>query len=202
MSSKAKLKFLAVFLTVIYFLFEHVFTASIESLGSYALYGIELLWVAVIFFTLKGFNFFPSKMNFRWLIAVLVAGLMGAWVQLFAAQSSIVIPFDFSSQETLLLLLLVGPLLEEIVFRYGLFRLLDELIPKKWIVILVSALFFSFAHFQAIVFMPPEMHVFIYYQAFYTLILGLMCGFVRGSYGMVPAILTHILFNFGFWLAR
>ena len=111
------------------------------------------------------------------------------------------IPFDATSFETRLFLLAVAPILEELLFRQTFWKQLEVLrLPKAsaWV---LTSVFFSFAHLNAIRFVPTELFTFIYYQAGYTLLLGLACGWVRQKDGtVVSAILLHAVFNLGFFL--
>jgi hypothetical protein len=81
-----------------------------------------------------------------------------------------------------LAIVVAGPLLEEILFRGALFRLLRKTHPAE-LVILVTAALFTFAH--------------VGWQSFLPIgFLALALSFLRSTSGsLVPTMLTHMTFN-------
>ena len=195
-------KILSLFFILVFISVEFIFRFQIEKITGFSIYLFEVLWVLAILLIYRSFEWFSKKKILRWLTIALLAGVLGAWVQLYAFHSGITIPFDYENKDTLLLLLLVGPLQEEFVFRLGLWKVFSDLIANKWILILITTLFFSYSHYDMIAVLPASMHDFIKFQAKYTFLLGIICGYLRWNFGMAATILAHLLFNLGFWLAR
>lgn len=85
---------------------------------------------------------------------------------------------------------LAGPLIEELLYRGVLFRVLKRFFPFIW-VNLIQAAIFGISHYNPI-------------QAIYTFILGLILGYVYNKCQTVVApILVHIGFNIsGFLLPQ
>jgi membrane protease YdiL (CAAX protease family) len=79
-------------------------------------------------------------------------------------------------------IILVGPMLEEMLFRGALFRPMLKVHPP-WMVIAVTATLFALAHLAPQTWLP-------------ILLLGLVLGFVRRVSGsLVPSMLVHATFN-------
>jgi hypothetical protein len=131
---------------------------------------------------------------------------LGWIVHRYAQGAELLIPFDFSSTETLVLLLAVGPVLEELLYRGAIWRLFEFLFTgagqRTWMIVIATSLLFSFSHYHAVFSVPEEFQGFIHFQTLYTLGLGLACAFLRWRVGLLGSILGHVLFNVGFWLGR
>lgn len=77
---------------------------------------------------------------------------------------------------------LVGPVIEELLYRGVLFRVLKRFLPYLW-VNLIQAAIFAISHYNPI-------------QAIYTFVLGLILGYVYNKCQTILApILVHIGFN-------
>ncbi|MBI3534181.1 MAG: CPBP family intramembrane metalloprotease [Deltaproteobacteria bacterium] len=100
------------------------------------------------------------------------------------------------------LLLFVGPVLEEFLFRqafWSLFRRALRTQKGAWI---ATALVFAFGHFFAYFFVPPELKSFVIYQTTYAFGLGVWWGYGIYKTGAISyTISLHFLFNFGFFIA-
>jgi membrane protease YdiL (CAAX protease family) len=128
--------------------------------------------------------------------------LMGFGVYRLANFSGISIPFDFKSLELVFMLLLIAPILEELIFRFALWELVDDLIQNKEIQIWISAILFSVGHLITIFMISPDFRPFVLYQAMYVIILSIGAAKMRQeSKGIIGSILVHFFFNFGFYLA-
>lgn len=126
----------------------------------------------------------------------------GGAIYRFAEAKGIAIPFDLSSREAVVFLILVAPVLEEAIFRYFLWKPI-ELLTNRTIALLITTLLFSYSHFHAYWFYPSEIHPFIFYQSAYTLGVGLAAGYFVWRYNAIwGAILVHFAFNIGFYLAH
>lgn len=133
-------------------------------------------------------------------------GIAGALVGGFAiyhaaAWISVPIPFDLSAKETIFLLLVVAPLLEEAIFRLALWEALAELVPNPWFITSVTTLLFSFGHFSAYFYVPEEYKNFLLYQTGYVIFLGIAASIARiRSNTFLAPMLVHFGFNLGFLL--
>jgi len=195
-------RLVSVLLFVLYFGIEYLHWFSVEAISAYSIYIFELIWVALIWAVFKKIEFIKknlSKVNVL-LISILLP--LGWLIHYLARARGIIIPFDFNSSETILFLLLVGPVLEELVFRGAMWRLAEMIASKPVFLILTTSLLFSYSHFQASFSVPDEYKPFIYYQTAYTFLLALSCARLRIQMGLLAAILGHALFNLGFWLGR
>lgn len=111
-------------------------------------------------------------------------------------------PFDFSSKETIFLLLIVAPVLEELVFRMALWELIAKIFTSIKLQICLSGVLFALGHFLAFFHVPEAYQSFVLYQTGYTLLLGFYLAWNRYRAGTVfNPILFHFCFNFGFYFA-
>lgn len=121
---------------------------------------------------------------------------------MFSLSAEFVSPFKYLDKLALKLLIL-APFFEEIVFRGAMYDLLAK-VPKlnQKIKLLINAALFSGSHAAALAFLPEEFFSFVYYQLFYTLILGWVCAKSRErSKGLIEPIILHLIFNLMFYLA-
>ena len=196
-SAKRKaLAFLAGFLAIRFGL-DHYW----RQVSAYYSYAFELafsIWVASVY-----------RSNFRWAIRYLPeirTGFLPALAAGFGSHAllrvmNISVPFDLSSGETIFLLLVLAPLLEELVFRLTLWEPLHALMKSPGLTLGVTSVLFSTSHGLALFFVPAEFQLFIAAQCTYTLVLGLGAGYRRWkSQSPVAAILVHFGFNLGFFL--
>lgn len=110
---------------------------------------------------------------------------------------AIPIPFDFSSVETMFLLLMLAPTLEEGIFRWGLW---NPILSPRWAWAATSVVF-SAAHALSLASVPEAYRGFIVAQTVYTLGLGLLAGWGRLTTGHVlGGVAVHAGFNLAFWV--
>lgn len=195
------MKLLSLGLLVLYFVVMFPLLPRVERLGEYASYYFEsgfILQTGWMFWRRLSFKI-PG---WRWSVLDLAIGMIaGLLIYRFAAPLGLPIPFDLSSRETLVLLLLVGPLIEEFIFRMALWELLAEFVRKPLALLLLTSAIFSFAHFFAWFSVPEAFRGFVLYQTIYTLALGIYCGFRKQKSGSMAApVMVHMAFNLGFWL--
>jgi membrane protease YdiL (CAAX protease family) len=109
------------------------------------------------------------------------------------------IPFDLNSGGIIVLLILIAPLLEELIFRFSLWQCFESLDKtKKYALILTSSLF-SLAHFKSVLLIAPGFLTFVTFQSVYTLILGHRLGLrYQKNRNVLEVIILHMLFNLGF----
>ena len=188
-------------LLVLYFGVEYFHWFSVEAISTHAIYFFEVIWVALVCIIFKNVGF-AGKWTLNTAGGVVALLPLGWTTHFFARQQGMLIPFDFRSSETILFLLLIGPVLEEFVFRGAMWKLIEAWCSKSFVLILLTSLIFSYSHYQAVFSVPEEYKSFIYYQTAYTFILAFICAWLRLSTGLIAAIVAHLLFNFGFWLGR
>ena len=88
-----------------------------------------------------------------------------------------------SSAKGFVVLAIIAPITEEIVFRGAVLGALKEASKNKWTAIIISALFFAVAHFN------PA-------QFTHALLIGILLGWLCVRTGsIIPGILIHIINN-------
>lgn len=192
---------LSALLLLLYLIVMFPLLHRLEQLNDYASYYFEagfVLLVAALFRKRVHFRPILSE-DIELAIALsLLAGLVGYRC---AGALGLIIPWDLNSRENLLFLLLIGPILEELVFRLAIWELLTAWISNWIAVLIITSGLFSFAHFFAWFSVPAEFHSFVAYQTAYVFFLALACGIARKRSGsMTPPILIHATFNLGFYL--
>lgn len=158
----------------------------------------------VIFFLIK----MSSEIHFKggWgkssFIQYGLSLISGFLVYKAALHFKIAIPFDLKGTEVLLFLLIIGPILEEFIFRFCILYLLRTISSSKFLIILFSSLLFSLSHFVAYFDVPKSIGIFVIYQSAYTFLIAIWWGYsyIKSKSLTIPCFL-HIFFNFGFYLA-
>ncbi|MGZ3768810.1 MAG: CPBP family intramembrane glutamic endopeptidase [Bdellovibrio sp.] len=188
-------------LAAVYLIIRFAFTQQLDSLSPYTFYGIEVAVVSLVIF-LEGhlfLNYF--RLTRQVLYGTISSLLAGFAIFRLAGYTNIQVPFDLRGTETLLFLLLIAPIVEELIFRFFLWQPIEKLTKKPLIAWIITSIIFSYSHLHAIWFVPKEIHSFIIYQMAYTLFLGFACGFfVLKNKSIVGAIAIHFGFNLGFYL--
>ncbi len=174
---------------------------ALDALSPYTMYGFELTFSVLVAFIYRKFEFKLAPLTFGAGVALFFSLAAGFAIFEGAGVFGYTIPFELKDLETVLFLLLIGPILEEGVFRGALWRLFQEVFGTPWVGYLATSVIFSYSHYRVIGEVPESFHGFIRYQAIYTLGLGLFCGGIRVQFGLLAALFTHMAFNFGFWLA-
>jgi membrane protease YdiL (CAAX protease family) len=189
-------------LAFLYLVIRFGFTSNLDSLGEFASYILEALLVA--FSIILSWNSFRELFKFHRSIFLSSIGslIFGFAIFKFAVFSNILIPFDLQGVQTIAFLLLISPILEELIFRFFLWKPTDSLTKRPFLSWVITSIVFSYSHLHAIWFAPKEIHPFVMYQTVYTLILGLSCGyFVYKHNSILGGMLIHFFFNLGFYLA-
>jgi len=173
-----------------------------RGLSPYAAYGFEILFI------LLGFQFlekrkFLFKFETKYLTTDLLIPTFAGWtVYRLASFSDLSIPFDLRSVETVFLLLILAPVLEEAIFRGVFWTALKNVCKKPSTILIATTLLFALGHLQAILFVPAAYRIFVLYQTMYVILLGLWAGWRRLEGGALsPAVMVHFGFNLGFFLA-
>ena len=158
-------------------------------------------------FVLSVFSFYKEKVSFKIklsqiVIPSLVATISGFAIYKAASPLNITIPFNLKETETILLLLLLAPTLEELIFRMALWEPLEQLLKNKHAVLVVTTFLFSVGHFTAYWKVPVEYKTFVLYQTTYVVLLGLAAGFGKiKSKSVFNPIAIRFGFNLGFFIA-
>jgi len=186
----------------LYILVRFVFDAYWRTITPYAAYGFEagfVLAVGIYFGSrIQYFKFQKDQLLYDFLFPL----LGGLAIYKLGTYSGISIPFDLSSYETLFILLLLAPVLEELIFRMALWEPLKELCKSPSQLLISTSLLFSIGHFMALWNVPEQYRIFVLYQTLYVILLGLGAGWRRMQTNSVSAaIYVHFSFNLGFFLA-
>jgi membrane protease YdiL (CAAX protease family) len=164
-------------------------------------YGFDLAFVLVTYgFFRKRITLLrkPGALDFLYGLLMMVAGGL---VYKCAGMFSVPVPFDFSEHETIVLLLIVAPLLEEAIFRMALWEAFLSLTKNRTVTNAATTMLFAAGHFVAYWSVPEQFQIFVIYQTIYVLILGGVLGWRRASTNAVSSsVILHFGFNLGFLL--
>ncbi len=198
-------KLISTFLVVFYFLFKYYpFQNWITyEYGSYILEVLVCVFAVMLF--REQFNFKASLnifLKYKSLFALnFLIGVALFSVEAMPEPYQITIPFNLSSLEVIFLLLVVGPCLEEFLFRFFLWSFWGQFLSQKRTLIITSFLF-SLAHFYSYFFVPESYHIFIYYQSAYTFLLSLWWGrcYLSSDRNLAVPLSAHFFLNLGFYV--
>ena len=199
----------AFFILLFYFVVRFGFVKSLDSLGEYGSYIFEIAFLAAVIFYYRH-RFYISILVPKDLVKGPLPGLaLGFFSFMLTKPLGLIVPFELDKMETIFLLLVLGPIIEELIFRFALWEPIAVLFNSQPVgknselaPFIGTTVIFSFAHFFAFWFTPESVHSFIIYQTLYVLPLALLCGYRRiKTQAMTQPVLTHICFNFGFLVA-
>jgi membrane protease YdiL (CAAX protease family) len=173
--------------------------AWFRSLSGYQSYYVEIAFivaVSVLFHQRLKYRFGWDRLLPTLLALNAVAGFLFCWG---ADALGLAVPFDAESSSFIFLLVIVGPFIEEALFRHALWAPKEVLLRSRPVIWVTSAVLFSLMHLQAYSAVPESVRGFVAYQAFYTFLAGLFWAWARSRYGTfwVPFLL-HAMFNAGF----
>jgi membrane protease YdiL (CAAX protease family) len=191
--------FLPLIFLLIYFTIRFYLIQKIDGLSEYASYYFEAAYVlfVLIFFRHK-FHLVP-KMDVQLAIRAISSLILGIATYFGAGVLGIGIPFDLSATETIVFLIVIGPILEELIFRGALWFSIEYYF-KAQVTILLTSLIFAFSHFHAYFYVPEEFHQFIYYQTAYTFVIAVLWALrFTKTKNLFDPILLHMAFNIGFY---
>lgn len=161
-------------------------------------YAAELIVTALsIYYYQVKINIFTFDKSF--ILKSILCGVSGLIIAGMINFSSVPIPFGFDP-ESLIVIILIGPLVEELFFRVLFFNITNKL--KNKAIIILNGVIFSLGHLIQLV-DYPSMANFILIQSIYTLVLGgvLMYDYLENkSIGNIW--FYHVAFNFGFMIAH
>jgi membrane protease YdiL (CAAX protease family) len=112
-------------------------------------------------------------------------------------------PFNVNTKSAIFMLVLFGPILEELLFRFTLFHHISKVIKSHYVANLLISMLFSFSHFYAYMFISNQsIKQFILFQTAYTFVISFWWTLVYiETKRIYHPIFLHILFNSGFFLA-
>lgn len=188
------------FLALVYLFLRFFLTTWLDSIAAYSSYILEVILVTISLFIIKPKIKFKQTLTRNKCLTYLGLLISGFLVFRGAGLFSITIPFNLNETETIIFLLIVAPLLEELIFRFFLWNAFPLFGQKA--ILIITSLLFSYSHLHAIWYVPEQIKSFVYYQTIYTLILGFTCGYVVfKNRSLMTAIFIHFFFNLGFYLA-
>lgn len=171
-----------------------------RSQNVYWFYGFEAVFVLATSALIRPKWILP-KDGF-WRFGLPVAAASGIAAYKVAGLLGISIPFDLSNAQTVLHLLVLAPILEELVFRSALWDLIQSLLKQEQVTLVLTSLAFAAGHFVAYFSVPEAFHGFILYQTIYVFLLALGLGLSRkASSSPLGSVLLHFQFNLGFFVA-
>lgn len=201
-TSRLQAKMLAGILLLIYILFRYIAPNFLDQFGYYASYAFEILFCLNAVFLFRSRLKFKLNVDRKFIFGVGGSILAGIIVFVFTKPLGLSIPFDLKNPEFIFLLIVFGPILEEFIFRFAFWHALSILVTEKHVLALTTIIF-SYSHFHAYFFVPPDFYGFIFYQTLYTLLMGWWLGRNYKKSGVITApIALHIACNFGFFLGN
>jgi len=202
-TSPTRERHLAALFIAIYIIFrmaaDPILWRNISEIYSFA---FEIVFISIVHWSFRNQITLWRKPNLRDLMVCTGTFLGGVVIYRGIFLVKVGLPYNLTSPQTIFMLVFFGPILEEEIFRMALWQPIEILFKQKWITIVATTALFSFGHFMAYWFVPDELKIFIVYQTVYVTGLGLVVGMRRYRTGAVlPGILMHMAFNFGFLCA-
>lgn len=196
-------KILAISILLIYILLRMVADPFFwRNISEYYAYAFEVIFVTGTYFLFRREITLlqrPARKDLLTTGAMIICGFL---VYKTAGWMHHPVPFDLSSYETIFLLVIFGPVLEELIFRMALWQAFESLCKSKWLAMVGTTFLFAAGHFSAYWFVPEQFQGFVIYQTAYVILLGVAVGIRRYRSGAVsPCIFMHCGFNLGFFLA-
>lgn len=164
-------------------------------------YVFDVIFVVIIGLSLKEKINLQIKDPLKLFIKTLLTSFIAIVIILLNQKMNLLAPFKFVDQLAIQILFL-APVIEEFVFRYGLYHLIRKTsINIKWQLV-INSLLFSISHVQAIWILPEDFQGFILYQVGYTFLLGWICTKAMMVHkNIIAPIIIHFIFNLMFYLA-
>jgi len=187
-------------LIICYLTINFGFSSWLNSLGTYSSYVFEVILILIsVSFSIKKLK--TSFLINKRIILMSIFSFMAGWLVFkLAGWINIGIPFNIETIETMLLLLVVAPIFEEFIFRFFIWKPLEN--RRRLNPLIITSILFSYSHLHPIWHLPSLFHNFLYYQTAYTFLLAMACGYSVLKYNsLLGAILIHFMFNAGFYFA-
>ncbi len=155
-------------------------------------------------YVILAFFLFRDKLSFKVDLSKYAKGFV---CSLFAGFATILlakglnteIPFAMNNSFVLFFLVLVGPLLEELVFRFALWHGFESITKCQRGTLFLTSVIFALAHFKSVLMVTAPFMTFIAFQFVYVLIVSFWWGekYIQSKSISIPVI-YHIMFNLGF----
>jgi membrane protease YdiL (CAAX protease family) len=185
----------------LYLLVRFVFFNQVDAFGPYASYIFEGTFTLLVIFLYRSHLKLKFPFSKSFLAQLVLALILGFGVYRLANTRGFVIPFDLNNRETILFLLLIGPILEEFLFRQALWSSLQILADNRLVAFVGTSVLFVFGHYFAYFFVPDSLRPFVLYQTGYVLIISFWWGAsILKSGSILKTIFYHLTFNLGFFL--
>lgn len=197
-----KSKVVALIFLLVFILASFVYSEKIDRLDAYAMYIFDALFTIIVVGVYRKQLNLKLRFDKSVAIQMVLSFALGFLVYRLAVLRSMTIPFNLNEPETILFLILIGPILEEFLFRQALWSSIQTLADNRLAAYLGTSLLFAFAHFHAYFFVDDLIRPFIVYQTGYVFIIALWWGFnILKHRSILTTILFHIAFNTGFLAA-
>jgi len=164
-------------------------------------YIFDIVFVVSIYFLLKKkvSKELPDPQIF--VIKVVVVAIIAFACIKTSQWIGLISPFKYVDQ-IFIQLLILAPIIEELVFRGAFYLVSERYHNNKKFILFANSILFSLSHAPAFFVLPVEFHSFIWFQLFYTLILGWICTNSRMRTGsLIEPISLHFVFNLIFYFA-
>jgi membrane protease YdiL (CAAX protease family) len=155
-------------------------------------------------YVIIAFVLFSKKLEFKVDFSKYGKGFLGSLVAgvltiLLAKGLNTELPFAMNNTFVLFFLVLVGPLLEELVFRFALWHGFESITKCQRGTLFLTSVIFALAHFKSVLMVSAPYMTFISFQFIYVLLVSFWWGekYIQSKSISVPVI-YHILFNLGF----
>ena len=190
-------------LIVLFFLVRYPFQEALYALNEWGTYLFEIFFILITLIIFRKNRGHFQKLNLKDLSIIILAFGFGLSVRGAMNPLELYVPWALDNWQDIVMLILAGPILEELLYRQAFWILLEKMTKNKWTVIVTTTLLFTLGHFYPYLSVDPFFKTFVLYQTAYTCVLGLLCGTIysRGKNILSP-IVTHIVFNIGFYLAN
>lgn len=188
---------------LVYGILKFLINPHLQFLNGYDSLLTELVFsISVVYFFRSWFSWQPFVEPFQ-LFEFFLAISGGMFVYLMLRILVVPIPLDLESIPIIILLIFVGPLVEELLFRGALWAALRKIFPSPVFLCVGSAILFSLAHLESYLWVSESYRPFVLVQGFYTLLLGLWWGARLYKYRSPTfTFLLHLGVNAGFVLAH
>lgn len=201
MSANSK-KRLSLGILIAYALIRFGLDHAWRQVSPYYSYGFEFLFAWAVGYTFRRDLKLKLRFGRELRLGFLPALLGGFAIFKLIELSTLSVPFDFHSVETLALLLALAPTLEELLFRMALWEPAEKLLGSPAATLVVTTVLFSMGHLMALFTVPGQFKPFVLIQSLYVMMLGLGAGYRRIRSGtFLAGTIVHFGFNLGFVLA-
>jgi membrane protease YdiL (CAAX protease family) len=181
------------------FLFSYLFLLFGNLINYKYMYLTELVICIYSLVLFKNcFRFYFEKKNINHFIVNFILGVLTLW---FAKTIDLIVPFSFENKFDVIMLILLGPLLEECIFRLFIYFSLNNLLIHNNFKVIIVSIIFSLSHFKAYFYVDDTLKSFIIYQSIYTLIISFLWTYqFSKDNNITTPIISHVSYNFGFYI--